>query len=60
MTTRRDFLRTTAGAGAGAAFGIVPTVEVKGAPAVLVRRVTPVSVDGDTRLEDSAYLFERN
>ena len=44
MTTRRDFLRATAGAGAGAAFGIVPTVKLHGAPAVHLKRVTPVSV----------------
>ena len=44
MTTRRDFLRATAGAGAGAAFGIVPAVRLEGAPAVHIRRVTPVAV----------------
>ena len=44
MTTRRDFLRTTAGVGAGAAIW----AGVRFA----------VSVDGDSRHEDSAYLFE--
>jgi N4-(beta-N-acetylglucosaminyl)-L-asparaginase len=44
MTTRRDFLRTTAGAGAGAALGVVPVVKLEGAPAVHLRRLTPVAV----------------
>jgi N4-(beta-N-acetylglucosaminyl)-L-asparaginase len=58
MTTRRDFLRTTAGAGAGAALGIVPTVELEGAPAVLIRRVTPVSVASGNGLEAVAKAVE--
>jgi N4-(beta-N-acetylglucosaminyl)-L-asparaginase len=44
MTTRRDFLRATAGAGAGAAFGIVPAVGPGAAPFVRLRRITPVAV----------------
>lgn len=44
MTTRRDFLRTTAGVGAGAALGVVPVAKLEGAPAVHLKRVTPVSV----------------
>ncbi len=44
MTTRRDFLRTTAGAGAGAAFGIVPSVRPGAAPVFHPPRVTPVAV----------------
>lgn len=43
MTTRRDFIRTSAGAGVGAAFGVLPTA-VRGAPAVIRRRVTPTCV----------------
>ena len=44
MTSRRDFLKTSAGAGAGAALGMVPAT-LKGAPAVLKgQEVTPVAV----------------
>ena len=46
MTTRRDLLRTTAGVGAGAA--------------IFSGSRFAFGVDGDTRLEDSAYVFERN
>jgi len=97
MTTRRAFLHTTAGAGPGAALGVLPAVKLAGAPAVRFHRVTPVavssgnglpnfnvnyyavnkngewaaaairagarfavSVDGEPRLEDSAYLYERS
>ncbi|MDH5590680.1 MAG: N(4)-(beta-N-acetylglucosaminyl)-L-asparaginase [Gemmatimonadota bacterium] len=41
--TRRDFLRTTTGAGVGAALGMVP-VPLAGSPAVLLRNVTPVCI----------------
>ena len=51
MTTRRDFIRTTAGAGAGAAFGIVPAVKLEGSPALRLRRVTPVAVGSANGLE---------
>lgn len=44
MTTRRDFLRTASGAGAGAALGIISPDALRGAPSVHLRRVTPVSV----------------
>jgi N4-(beta-N-acetylglucosaminyl)-L-asparaginase len=44
MTTRRHFLRATAGAGAGAVFGVVPTMKLQGAPALRLSRVTPVCV----------------
>jgi len=53
MTIRRDFLRATAGAGAGAAFGIVPAV-------ARTLEVIHAGGDGESWLEDSAYLFERN
>lgn len=43
MSTRRDFIRSTAGVGVGAALGVVPR-ELKAAPAVVRRRVTPVCV----------------
>ncbi|MBT8396196.1 MAG: N(4)-(beta-N-acetylglucosaminyl)-L-asparaginase [Gemmatimonadetes bacterium] len=42
MTTRRDFLRATAGA--GAALGMVPVKGLEGFPAVRLQRVTPVAV----------------
>jgi N4-(beta-N-acetylglucosaminyl)-L-asparaginase len=58
MTTRRDFLRATAGAGAGAAFGIVPAVKLEGPPAVHLRRVTPVSVGSGNGLEAVAKAVE--
>ena len=44
MTTRRDFLRAAAGAGAGAAIGVVPTMKLQGAPVLRLPRVTPVCV----------------
>lgn len=43
MTTRRDFIRTSAGVGAGAALGALPKA-LEGAPAVLLRRVTPTCI----------------
>ena len=43
MSTRRDFIRTTAGGGVGAAFGVPPRT-LEGAPTVLARRVTPVCI----------------
>jgi len=58
MTTRRDFLRATAGAGAGAAFGIVPAVKLEGGPAVHIRRVTPVAVASANGREAVAKAIE--
>jgi len=58
MTTRRDFLRATAGAGAGAAFGIVPAVKLGGAPSVHIRRVTPVAVASANGREAVAKAIE--
>ena len=58
MTTRRDFLRATAGAGAGAAFGIVPAVKLGGAPSVHIRRVTPVAVASANGREAVAKALE--
>lgn len=43
MATRRDFIRTSAGVGAGAALGAFPGA-LEGAPAVIVRQVTPTCV----------------
>jgi N4-(beta-N-acetylglucosaminyl)-L-asparaginase len=58
MTTRRNFLRTTAGAGAGAAFGIVPAVRLEGSPAVHIRRVIPVAVASGNGLEAVAKAIQ--
>ncbi|MFQ5537538.1 MAG: N(4)-(beta-N-acetylglucosaminyl)-L-asparaginase [Gemmatimonadota bacterium] len=43
MSTRRDFIRTTAGAGAGAALGVFPR-NLAAAPSVLRGRVEPVCI----------------
>ena len=58
MTTRRGFIRATAGAGAGAALGFVPTVKLAGAPAVSIRRVTPVAVGSGNGLEAVAKALD--
>jgi N4-(beta-N-acetylglucosaminyl)-L-asparaginase len=44
MTTRRGFLRATAGIGAGAALGVIPRGSLLSAPALRRSRVTPVCV----------------
>ena len=46
MGTRRDFIRTSAGVGVGAAFGAMGAAPARlsGAPYVVIRRVTPVCV----------------
>ncbi len=43
MSTRRDFIKAGTGVGVGAALGVVPRT-LEGAPAVVVRRVTPVCI----------------
>ena len=43
MGSRRDFIKTSAGVGAGAALGLFPK-SLQGAPAVLIRRVTPTCI----------------
>jgi len=58
MTTRRRFLRSTAGVGAGAALGIVPAVTLGGAPAVHIRRITPVAVGSTNGREAVAKAIE--
>lgn len=45
MGTRRDFLKTSTGAGVGAAIGLRPSETIlRGAPAVHTRQVVPVAV----------------
>ena len=43
MGTRRDFIRTSAGVGAGAALGVFPK-SLRSMPAVVIRRVTPTCI----------------
>ena len=43
MGTRRDFIRTSAGVGAGAALGVFPK-SLRSTPAVVIRRVTPTCI----------------
>lgn len=57
MTTRRDFIRTSAGVGAGAALGALPT-PVLGAPAVVLRSVTPTCVASANGLAAVARAIE--
>jgi len=58
MTTRRGFLRATAGVGAGAALGVVPAVRLGGVPAVHIRRITPVAVASTNGREAVAKAIE--
>jgi N4-(beta-N-acetylglucosaminyl)-L-asparaginase len=58
MTTRRDFLRATAGVGAGAALGVVPGGELRGAPSIHLKRVTPVCVASANGLEAVAKAMD--
>ncbi len=57
MTTRRDFIRTTAGVGAGAALGVRPAA-LDGAPAVLRGQVTPVAIASANGREAVARAVE--
>lgn len=57
MATRRDFIRTTAGVGAGAALGAFPQA-LEGAPNVLVRRATPTCVASANGLEAVARAID--
>jgi len=58
MTTRRNFLRATAGISAGIAVGAVPTGGLSGAPAVLRRRIAPVAVASGNGLAAVAKAVE--
>lgn len=51
MTTRRDFLKTSAGAGVGAAVGMGSARPLLGAPAIRRSRVTPVAIASSNGLE---------
>ena len=57
MTTRRDFIRASAGMGAGAALGGFPE-PLLGAPAVVLRRVTPTCVASGNGLQAVARAIE--
>jgi N4-(beta-N-acetylglucosaminyl)-L-asparaginase len=50
MSTRRDFIKTSAGVGAGAALGVFPKT-LQGAPNVLIKRVTPTCVASSNGIE---------
>ena len=54
MASRRDFLKTTAGAGVGAAIGLGKPAPLFGAPAIRRSAVTPVSVASGNGLESVA------
>lgn len=57
MATRRDFIRTSAGVGAGAALGSFPAA-LEGAPNVVLRRVTPTCVASANGLDAVALAIE--
>ncbi len=57
MRSRRDFIRTSAGVGAGAALGMFPKT-LEGAPSVIVRRVTPTCVASSNGLEAVSRAIE--
>lgn len=57
MTTRRDFIRTSAGVGAGAALGAFPRT-LEGAPAIIAREATPTCVASANGLEAVARAID--
>ncbi|MDE2751768.1 MAG: isoaspartyl peptidase/L-asparaginase, partial [Gemmatimonadota bacterium] len=54
MASRRDFLKTSAGVGVGAAVGLGKPASLLGAPAIRRSAVTPVSVASGNGLESVA------
>ncbi len=58
MTSRRDFLKTSAGVGVGAAVGIGSAEALSGAPAVLPGRVAPVAIASGNGLEAVSTAFQ--
>ena len=58
MTSRRDFLKTSAGVGVGAAVGMSSASPLLGAPAIHGSVVTPVAVGSGNALEASATAIE--
>ncbi|MXX35924.1 MAG: N(4)-(beta-N-acetylglucosaminyl)-L-asparaginase [Gemmatimonadetes bacterium] len=58
MTSRRDFLKTSAGVGVGAAVGMGSASPLLGAPAIRRSVVTPVAVGSGNALEASATAIE--
>ena len=59
MTSRRDFLRRSVGAGFGAAAGLASSRELLGAPAVLSARVVPTAIASANGLEAVNVAFGR-
>jgi len=57
MSTRRDFIRTSAGVGASAALGVFPK-SLHGAPHVVIRRVTPTCVASANGLGAAARAIQ--
>ncbi len=58
MTSRRDFLKTSAGVGVGAAVGMGSARPLLGAPAIRRSVVTPVAVASGNGLESVATAIE--
>ena len=58
MTTRRDFLKTTAGAGMGVGMGVLPATVLEGAPALHLQAVTPTVVSSGNGLEAARTALE--
>lgn len=58
MSTRRDFIRTSAGAGVGAALGALPKPLEARAPNIISRRVTPVCVASGNGLGAVSWAIE--
>ena len=57
MTSRRDFLRTSAGVGVGAAVGLGSGKPLQGAPGVVRSRVAPVAVASGNGMEAVGTAF---
>lgn len=58
MASRRDFLKTSAGVGVGAAVGMGSPRSLAGAPAVLRSRITPVAIASGNGMEAVATAFQ--
>ena len=58
MSSRREFLKVSAGAGLGAALTSVPAGEVLGAPALHLQEVTPVTISSGNGLNAVTRAME--